>query len=200
MINYTFPIIHHIDDVLPHINGRQEFKVMRKDWYTVINYVVNFGETFDWDETDVLGSAMRRECRGLIFNAETGLLISRPLHKFFNVGERPEIPIDSVDLFTPHIILLKCDGSMVRPIPLPDKSGWRLGTKAGITDVAMNAEVWIANKPNYIKFVNDCITQNLTPIFEWVSRKNRIIIDYPEDDLILLAIRHNYIGEYLNYS
>ena len=61
MMNYSFPTIRHIDNVLPHIEGRDEFKVMRKDWYTVVNYVVAFGETFDWDEGDVRGSAVRRE-------------------------------------------------------------------------------------------------------------------------------------------
>ncbi len=61
MNRYDFPAISHIDDVLPHIEGRDEFRVMRKDWYTVVNYMVAFAETFDWDEGDVLGSVVRRE-------------------------------------------------------------------------------------------------------------------------------------------
>ena len=39
-----------------------------------------------------------------------------------------------------------------------------------------------------------------TPIFEWCSRKQRIVIDYPEDRLVLLALRNNVSGEYKPYD
>jgi RNA ligase len=199
MINYNFPTIHHIDDVLPHIQGHDEFKVMRKDWYTVVNYVVNFGETFDWDEQDVLGSTVRRECRGLVFDSVSGELLSRPYHKFFNVGERPEMQIDGVDMEAHHVILEKLDGSMIRPIPVPNSTSteFRLGTKAGITDVAMNAEVWVAKHRNYIDFIRMALIHNMTPIFEWCSRKNRVVVDYPTDRLVLTGVRNNEKGSYI---
>lgn len=200
-INYDFPTVSHINDVIPHIEGRDEFKVMRKDWYTVINYVVAFGETFDWDENDISGSIMRRECRGLIFDSASGKLLSRPYHKFFNVGERPELSMNEVDLNAPHVILEKLDGSMIRPVPVPgsDCYEFRLGTKAGITDVAMNAEVWMAKRPNYVEFVKMCLEYNIAPIFEWCSRKNRVVVDYPEDRLVLTAMRNSEKGWYLPY-
>ena len=199
MINYDFPIINNISDVLPHIERRDEFRVVRKDWYTVINYVVNFGETFDWDECDVQGSVMRRECRGLIFDSVSGELLSRPYHKFFNVGERAELAMDEVDMSANHVILEKLDGSMIRPIMVPGSNCYefRLGTKAGITDVAMNAEVWMVNHSNYVEFVKMCLAHNFTPIFEWCSRKNRVVVDYPEDRLVLTAVRHNERGSYI---
>jgi RNA ligase len=75
-----------------------------------------------------------------------------------------------------------------------------LGTKAGITDVAMNAEVFIADKPHYARFINKCLFINVNPIFEWCSRKNRVVIDYPEDNLILTAMRYNDTGFYLDYE
>lgn len=202
MINYDFPKISHINDVLPHIEGRDEFKVIRKDWYIVINYVVNFDETFDWDESDVAGSVMRRECRGLIFDRVSGKLLSRPYHKFFNVGERAELAMDQVDMSANHVILEKLDGSMIRPIIVPGDEHigeFRLGTKAGITDVSMNAEVWMASHLNYVEFVKMCLAQGLTPIFEWCSRKNRVVVDYPEDRLVLTAMRYNKKGFYLPY-
>jgi RNA ligase len=201
MINYNFPQIRHIDDVLPYIAGRDEFKVMRKDWYTVINYVVAFGETFDWDEGDERGSIMRRECRGLIFDSASGELLSRPYHKFFNVGERPEMQMDEIDLSAHHVILEKLDGSMIRPIPVPNSTSteFRLGTKAGITDVAMNAETWVATRRNYFDFIRMAILHDMTPIFEWCSRKNRVVVDYPEDRLVLTGIRNNEKGSYIPY-
>ena len=198
-MNYKFPEIKHIDDVLLQIEDKPEFKVMEKGWYTVINYMVAFEDTFSLIRHRThYNMWMRRECRGLIFNTATGELISRPYHKFFNVGERDETQLDKIDLNQPHVVLEKLDGSMIRPIPTPE--GFRLGTKAGITDVAMNAEVFIGDKPQYSTFINLCISQETTPIFEWVSRKNRIVVDYPEDNLILTAIRDNRNGSYVEYE
>lgn len=198
-MNYDFPEINHIDDVIPHIEDRPEFKVMDKGWYTVINYMVAFEDTFSLiRERSHYNMKIRRECRGLIFDNETGNLVSRPYHKFFNVGERDETQIDKLDLSAAHVVLEKLDGSMIRPIPTPE--GFRLGTKAGITDVAMNAEVFIGDKPHYGTFIKKCIQKGTTPIFEWCSRKNRIVVDYPKDNLILTGIRYNDTGKYVQYK
>ncbi len=198
-MNYDFPEIDHIDDVIPHIEDWQEFKVMQKDWYTVINYMVAFEETFSLvRERSHYNMKIRRECRGMIFDTATGNLISRPYHKFFNVGEREETNLDKIDLTQPHVVLEKLDGSMIRPIPTPE--GFRLGTKAGITDVAMNAEYFVADKPEYAKFIKSSFSCGLTPIFEWCSRKNRIVVDYSEDNLILTAVRDMRSGNYIPYS
>ena len=197
VITYDFPEINHINDVLPHIEGRPEFRVMEKDWYSVINYAVAFEETFLWDHNDPVGSAVRRECRGLIFNQD-GSIISRPYNKFFNVGEKEETQLNKVNLYEPHIVLEKLDGSMIRPIPTPE--GFRLATKAGVTDVAMNAEVFIADKPQYSAFISAMFDGGMTPLFEWVSRKNRVVVDYPEDNLILTGIRNTTKGVYLLYE
>ena len=197
-MNYTFPEINHIDDVIPHIEDRPEFKVMNKGWYTVINYMVAFEDTFSLiRERSHYNMWVRRECRGLIFNTATGELISRPYHKFFNVGERDETQYGNINWNMPHVILEKLDGSMIRPIPTLE--GFRLGTKAGITDVAMNAEVFIGDKPQYGTFIRAMIEGGMTPILEWCSRKNRIVVDYPEDQLILTGIRNLTKGNYLPY-
>jgi RNA ligase len=194
---YDFPKITHINDVLPHIEGRDEFKVMEKEGYTAITYAVAFEETFQWDSDDPVGFAIRRECRGLIFGTD-GKLISRPYHKFFNVSEKEETQLNKINLYEPHVVLEKLDGSMIRPIPTADR--FRLATKAGITDIAEQAEQFITDKPQYAKFIKYCIDKDSTPVFEWVSRKNRIVVDYPEDNMIITAVRSNKTGFYVPYS
>lgn len=193
-MNYEFPHIRTLDDVLLAIQGIPEFRVTEKEDYTVVNYCVSFEHT--WDITDGF-AFIRRECRGLIFD-KNGNLVSRPYHKFFNANERPETQLNKINLYEPHVILEKLDGSMIRPIPAD--MGFRLSTKAGVTDVAMNAEYFIADKPEYANFIMHCLNRNITPIFEWVSRKNRIVVDYPKDNLILTATRNNVTGEYTNYE
>jgi RNA ligase len=194
---YDFPKIETIEDVLNDINGYEEIRVTDKGDYTVINYAVAFEDTFAWDFEDSYASSIRRECRGLIFDKD-GKLVSRPYHKFFNAGEKEETQLNKINLYEPHVVLEKLDGSMIRPIPT--KEGFRLATKAGITDVAMNAEVFIVDKPEYAKFIKSSFACGLTPIFEWCSRKNRIVVDYSEDQLILTAVRDMRSGNYIPYS
>lgn len=196
-MNYDFPIINNINDVLPHIEGKEEFAVMYKEGYTVIKYNVAFEDTFQWDDTDPLGSAIRRECRGITFDSN-GDLICRKYHKFFNVGEKEETQPHRINLYEPHIVLEKLDGSAI--FPQPTNNNFILTTKSGITDISQQAEDFIVDKPEYSFFINMCISQNATPIFEWISRKNRIVIDYPEDNLILTAVRWNSNGSYVPYS
>lgn len=198
-MNYTFPEIKNITDVLLQIEDKPEFKVMNKGWYTVINYMVAFEDTFSLIRHRThFNMWMRRECRGLIFDTATGDILSRPYHKFFNVGERDETQFDKIDWNMPHVILEKLDGSMIRPIPTPE--GFRLATKAGVTDVAMNAEYFIADKHNYAEFIHTMTYNVMTPIFEWCSRSNRIVIDYPEDKLVLTGVRNIIDGTYLPYN
>ncbi len=197
MMNYAFPKIKTIQDVLDDINGYDEIRVIEKDWYTVINYAVALEDTFKWDSEDPYASSIRRECRGLIFDTD-GKLISRPYHKFFNAGEKEETQLNKINLYEPHVVLEKLDGSMIRHIPTPD--GFRLATKAGITDISQQAEAFISDKSHYSTFIKKCIQKGTTPLFEWCSRKNRIVIDYPEDQLILTGMRYNDTGKYVDYE
>ena len=194
-MKYKFPCISHLDEVKKVIDGVDGFIIAERDWGYVANYVQAGTQTFP--EVKSIEDAIRRECRGLIFSLN-GKLLSRPYHKFFNVGERTETLPENFNLDEPHVILEKLDGSMIRPFIVDDS--YRLGTKMGITDVAMQAEVWLADHDNYDKFILDCISNDRTPIFEWCSRKQRIVIDYPTDRLVLTAIRFNFTGEYYNFS
>jgi RNA ligase len=198
-MHYTFPKITHINDILPAIEGSPEFIVAERDGYKVVNYMVNQPDTFP--EVTDYNSAARRECRGIIFDTD-GNLISRRLHKFFNCGERDETQIDKIDLSKPHVILEKLDGSMITPIPLgvyPNQH-LRWGTKMGVTEVALQAEEFVASRPHYTDFAWLHIERNQTTIFEWCSRQQKIVLDYPEDRLVLLAIRDNVTGEYKSYE
>jgi len=96
-----------------------------------------------------------------------------------------------------HTILEKLDGSMVTAFR-NKTGGHRLATKAGITDTSMRAEEYVKLHPQYSKFIDLCIDAGHTPIFEWCSRKDRIVEDYgPEDNLILTAVRDMLTGQYL---
>lgn len=180
-----FPITH-INDVLPHIERRNDFIVVDKGDYTVIDYVYAGPDTFD--------HSARLECRGLKFYPD-GSLAARPLHKFRNVGETPELQPHLLDFSQPHSIMEKLDGSMIHACRL--RTDVVFMTRMGRTDVALAAEDrhLSANLAGYCMeaMENDC-----TPIFEWTAPENRIVVRYAESALTLLAIRRNKSGEYLS--
>ena len=221
-MDYEFPRIESLADVLPAIEGRDEFIVARREWGIVVNYMVSMADTFPevrdedyWcpgcklpmSETAGCASqrcpdsvnlaAIRRECRGLLFYPD-GRIMSRRLHKFFNVNERDETAAHKIDLSQSHVILEKLDGSMITPVVTD--AGLRWGTKMGITEVSMQAEEFVARHPEYHEFADLHIDRGQTVIFEWCSRKQRIVIDYPNDRLVLIAIRDNITGEYKSYA
>lgn len=183
----TFPKINHILDVLPHVIGRKDFVVVKKDCYTVIDYVFTDKDTFD--------HPIRRECRGLKFGPDDALL-SRPLHKFANYGEWPETT--NIDWTLPHRIYDKLDGSMIHPAIVNHKLVFM--TRMGVTEVAEQAFRYATTQDNinYIGFAVQCLREGFTPIFEWTSPNNRIVVPYKEEALTLLALRNNFSGEYQN--
>ena len=196
-MNYEFPYITDIFAVLPAIHGRDEFVVAEKEGYTVINYNVMMADTFppiEGNIADRVLTMLRRECRGIIFDSKTGDIIRRPFHKFFNVNEREETQDHVVDLSRPHVILEKLAGSMIAPFIVNGKMIW--GTKMGATDVAKPVEEFVARNPEYVSFAEEAIANGWTPIFEWCSRKQRIVLDYFDDQLVLTGLRYMNTGVY----
>jgi RNA ligase len=194
-MNYKFPEIRTMDDVLPHIEGRKEFIVAEREYGYVINYVVAMEDTFNMAGPQDLGGAIRRECRGLKFHQD-GTIGARPFHKWFNINEREDTQQHVIDLSLPHTIMEKLDGSMIHPMKVQGNVRWM--SKMGITSVAEQVEEFVVDNDKYLDFASWCIDSNLTSIFEWCSRKQKIVIDYPEDRLVLLAVRNNVTGEYLS--
>lgn len=209
-MKYQFPVISHLDQVKKVVEGNPAFVVVDKGDYTVVNYVLGIDSTFPPVDPIVYeheggapepsnvtpeDAAILRECRGITFCSKTGVVKSRKFHKFFNLDERMETKREILDFNQSHWIMDKLDGSMITPLQMNDGS-IRWCTKMGITDVAMQAEVFVAKNPQYTKFAEFMIRKHLTPIFEWCSNKQRIVISHEKDNLILLAIRENFSGLY----
>lgn len=193
--HHSFPIINSINDVLPHIAGRSEFVVAEREDYTVVNYLVNMPDTFTIDPINPLTGLIRRECRGITFYPN-GSIMSRKFHKFFNIGELDETQPHNVDFSNPHKILKKLDGSMVTSMIINNKVIWC--SKMGITFISPMVASFVADKQYYDAFARYCANNDITPIFEFTSPDNRIVISYGIDNLVLLAARHNVSGIYID--
>ena len=199
-----FPIIKNISDVLPALVGHDEFIVAEREGHQIINYLVSLETTFEdpneqgISDQEKLFRQIRRECRGIIFDSVTGDIIRRPLAKFFNLNEKPEAHFSKVDLSEPHVILAKEDGSFIAPYIVNDKLIY--GTKMGDTNVAQIASAFVAENPVYDEFSLMLIEKGYTPVFEFLSPANRIVLRYDEPKMVLLAVRNMITGEYHEYS
>lgn len=141
------------------------------------------------------------EMRGLtfIFN-EDGSLFKRflLLEKFFNINQVPESMYSIVKDYKIKFVNNKEDGSIASYIKLPN--GKVLGkSKMGFDNEQANGINRIYRTRKDIKiFVDWCLDNDITSIFEYVSPANRIVLRYLEEDLILLRMRDNKTGKHLN--
>lgn len=194
------PYSNRIEDYLEAIAGCDAFFVADRDYGRIINYRQMGADVFPDpaaapDERTARLWGLRRQCRGLVFDL-AGNVISPGFEKFFNISENAETQAHMIDLSQPHVICEKLDGSMIRPIPMPT-GGYRLGTKMGITDVSSQPEAWIQHHADYDRLIRDLLAEGWVPLFEWCSRQQRIVVDYPDDRLVLLAIRNVRDGSYM---
>lgn len=215
-MNYLFPEITHIDQVRAAIaaHGHDEFIEAERDGLRIFNYLVNKPDTFPSADTEM--GAILRECRGITFGLD-GTVVARKFHKFFNLNERSETEFRHIDWTQPHVILEKLDGSMITlhysPVDLfrkdPKTGKTELiqpagtvypHTKMGFTDVARMVFPFLEKNLDYAICAMDLSKVGHTPIFEFCSRKNRVVIDHPVDRLVLLAVRDNVTGAYYNHD
>jgi RNA ligase len=199
-----FPIIKSIDDVLPAISEAKEFFVAKRDGYIAIDYHYRSEDTFGKlpgaSEEKAQLFRLRRECRGIKFDAKTGEIVCRPYHKFFNLGELGEFQPHEIDWRDTHHVLDKLDGSMIAPARVAGKI--RYMTRISDRDVAAQAAEFASSHAGiaYERFVDRMLGVGRTPIFEWCSRQQRIVIDYPEDRLVLTGLRSMHDGGYVPFQ
>jgi len=199
-----FPVINSIGDVLPAISEAKEFFVAKREGYIAIDYHYRSEDTFGKlpgaSEQEAKLFRLRRECRGIKFDAKTGEIICRPYHKFFNLGELGEFQPHEIDWRDTHHVLEKLDGSMISPARVAGKI--RYMTRISDRDVAAQAAEFASNHASiaYERFVSRMLDDGLTPIFEWCSRRQRIVIDYPEDRLVLTGLRRMSDGGYVPFQ
>ncbi|MCS7317287.1 MAG: T4 RnlA family RNA ligase [Candidatus Dojkabacteria bacterium] len=203
-MTFKFPIIRNINDLLPNIEVKN-FIVKKTEHYIVVCYYLNSEEIFPNRFQFPEKYSYAIECRGIKFCSKTGKILARPFHKFFNLNERPDSSYEEIlklhSMSKKITITEKLDGSMIHPMKLSNgEILWC--TKMGTNIISAMAENYVKScNDKYEKFIKWCFDQGemgWTPIFEYVSPKNKIVIEY-EENLVLLAIRDNVTGTYIEY-
>lgn len=143
------------------------------------------------------------ELRGLTFvwNSD-GTLYKKYLllDKFFNLEQTPCSMYSVVKDYKIKNIYNKEDGSIASFVRLPNGKVLGRSKTSFKSDQAIEIQK-IYEKDGQIKqFVDFCMDEDIIPIFEFVSAQNRIVVPYANTELILLRMRDNKTGEYLNIN
>ena len=195
MATLTFPKIEQISDILPAIAGMKEFSVGDGSrYFDVVDYHMMDSHTFKDDDPDM--AAIRRECRGLLFHKD-GRIARRGFHKFFNIGETDETFPENIDLSDGYLLLEKLDGSMIAPFVSETLGAIYWASMRGSYPYHERL-AGLYDGTSYAKFVEALAKQHATAIFEFCSPENRVVVEYSEPQMTLLAIRDLYSGRYFD--
>jgi len=72
--------------------------------------------------------------------------------------------------------------------------------KNGPTELSEVVEQVFIPNTRYNEFSKKWIQDGFSPLFEWCSTRNHIVLLYEKDLLVLTAIRNNKTGDYLPYE
>ena len=143
------------------------------------------------------------EMRGLtfIFN-EDGSLFKRYLllHKFFNLNQVPESQYSLVSDYVIKSIYNKEDGSVASFIRLPNGNIVGKSKMSFESEQALGMNRLYNSNSELKRFVDWSLDNDLVAVFEYVAPTNRIVLKYSDEELILLRLRDNKTGEYLDLS
>ena len=141
------------------------------------------------------------ELRGLTFvwNLD-GSLYKRylMLDKFWNMNQTPCSMYSIIKDYKIKTVYEKEDGSIASFVQLPNGKVMARSKTSFQSEQAVEIQKIYDKWPNIKEFVDFCVKNDITPIFEYVSPTNRIVVPYANTDLILLRMINNTTGEYLD--
>ena len=143
------------------------------------------------------------EMRGLVyvFNTDSSLYKRYLLlHKFFNLNQVPESQYSLVSNYTIKSIHDKEDGSVASFIRLPNGDVVGKSKMSFESEQALGMNRLYKSNDDLKRFVDWSLDNDLVAVFEYVAPHNRIVLKYSDEELILLRLRDNKTGEYLDLS
>lgn len=202
---YQVPMPLTLDLSLSAIKHNPEFVVNRDGALATIYYRWYESTSFfpGPNDSSVVDSLIRRNLRGTIFSLLNGEAISLPFHKFFNLDENTEVQLDEVIKREKDLVKIteKLDGSMIHFFMHPTKKILLSATRKSYRTPQAQAALELLEKDKdcYEK-VKKLVLDGWTPIFEYISPRNRIVIEYPASQLVYLVSRNRFTGNYFYHD
>lgn len=188
-IKEKFKNVTHLNNNLPPLSAfmqaveKRRVDCSRHPQHPYITFKYSRDTQFNYDWDDVTMAA-----RGIIFNEETGEVVARPFAKFFNYNE-PTAPTDK--MVGRVEVTNKEDGSLGIGYENPD------GTFAIATAGSFKSEQAKHATELYNERYDGKWNRNpkMTYLWEVVYPSNQIVVDYgEEDDLILIGAVNKRTG------
>ena len=176
-----------LEKALKEIEGNRFFKTLEDGELLKISYRFNAPSVFD--------TPVKRELRGITFSRKTGEVVSRPFHKFFNVGEHEETEEEKLSN-REFIAREKLDGTMLHPVLINGEIKF-LTQKAFSNPQTEKGEELLKKDEKLYRAVRELLQRGYTPVFELISPKFQLVIPYDREELILTELRQNRTGKYL---
>jgi RNA ligase len=141
---------------------------------TIWNYTEKVQYENLWDEVTLM-------CRGLVTD-HTGDIVATPFQKFFNIEEGKFEPTEKFEVYE------KMDGSL--GIVFWYEGQWVIATRGSFgSDQAMKAREILK------KYNTNIMFRHLTFCFEIIYPENRIVLDYGDDEKLVLLGTFNKDGK-----
>lgn len=118
------------------------------------------------------------------------------LHKFFNVNETEGYLLHQLENKPIDSINTKHDGSMINFVKFPNGKIRAKSKMSFDTDQAIMAQVLFEQDKKMYDAVDNWLDMGCSPIYEYVSPKNRIVLSYNESSLKFLQLRDQFTGMY----
>lgn len=188
-----YPRIENISQMNDVLSSKPELRVIDSGLDTLsIAYNISDRKTF----IDPLAC----EARGITFDKKTGNIIGRPLHKFFNLGEREDTLKNNVDFSNIFSIWDKIDGTMISMHRVNGSIAIKT-KKSFLSNEAKRATQFLSKEENknIIYFCNELVDE-FTPVFEFTDPENTIVINHKKMAVVLLHVRHIKSGAYIPYN
>ena len=141
------------------------------------------------------------EMRGLCYVFQKdGSLYKRFLlmNKFFNLNQCDESSYNLLKDEKIKDITYKEDGSIISFIELPNGKVVAKTKASFESDQATRAQELFNCNVNIQKLIRWGLNNNIIIIMEFVSSSNRVVLKYTKTDLVVIKLRNNLTGEYLD--
>jgi RNA ligase len=176
-----------LDVALTLAKETKAFAVRRDGERVLINYLYADPEAFARPEA--------RELRGIVYREDTGVVLSRPFHKFFNYREPPH-GLGEKALRGKRVYLArKEDGYLLQVWREGESLKWasRHSLEPPLVG-ALAKDLWAEA---HERAARELLTEPLTLLFEVIDPRAPVLVRYERPALFLIAARRIETGEYL---
>ena len=203
-LHTSLDTLNNVRDLVGRGSG---FEMLQQDWEgrRVAVFTYNkwnprmFPPLQEFDE-NLYANRVRRELRGLVFDATTGEVLVRPLQNFFEIGQISDSKRkDLHELWkAPVEVLHKLDGAMVAG--MWDRGAVRFTTRRGHTHLCKEVEDFVRHSlPAAGKLVEYVYAQGCTAIFEFLTPALPFRVTSQHTRLVLTTVRHRVRGHVIPY-